>query len=132
MDWIKFFSYSKAFDMAVEQLQKQFGIKWEPSDTDCYDVRWFTKRTAPFVMIRNIYQDGHLKEKEWYAYHSRKWNYIGKLSREESIDLYWHFKNDCYRNSKTSRNNMTPKQEERAAVYILDEYFKNYTDFGLH
>lgn len=126
------FDNSKNESIAREKMREQFGITKDTKNDGLYDVIWSVNRNVPFILILNKFKQGQLVEKEWYEFHGTAWDLVVRLSREECINLYWHYrwKQSLEWYGRDVRYDNNRERNENIARAFLDEYFKDYKQFG--
>ena len=130
----KVLSPRKYEDLARNKLLEQFGIDWKPFDNDIFKVAWYPEASKPYVLILNQYNQNSFIRKEWYEYYSDQWFFVGYLTREQCLQLYWEIKGDnsLQWHGQNVRNDYDNKQVEKACRFFLDEYLTSYRNFKLN
>ena len=154
MKWIledNIFEFSKVFNechyqrKAYERLIVQFpqlqGIAADSIEGP-WQVEWFKEADKPYVLVMNVLDNNKLIRKEWYEYYKGEWHYKGYLSREKCIQHYrwadWERNKNAFRDIKEFDEWLSEPDhkhyrisDEKAARRILDDYFSNYTFWGV-
>lgn len=124
----------KYIDLAINKLLEQFGIAWKPVDNNIFRVVWYSEASKPYLLILNHYNQNSFVRKEWYEYYSNQWNFVGYLTREQCLQLYWEIKeaDSLQWYGEYVRNDHDNNQVEKACRFFLDEHITSYRSFKLN
>lgn len=128
----KVFSSQKYQNLAKNKLQEQFGIEWEPFVNDIFKVVGYPEASKPYVLILNRFVQERFVRKEWYEFYSDQWNFVGYLTREQCLQLYWESKGEDSFNRYGKNVMNDDKQAEKACRCFLDEHLTLYRSFKLN